>query len=219
MHEPLEEMSLFFDKRVNGYEKHMLEKVSGARRFYTETARLIPTGRHINLLDLGCGTGLELDEIFKLNPTVQVTGIDLSSKMLEHLKYKHEDKADRLNLIQGSYFDVDFGKVYDIALSVQTMHHFTYKQKVALYSKICHHLRTGGCYIETDYIADSQKQEDFFFARSRQLTADTEPNGCFYHIDTPCTITNQIRLLKLAGFQEVALHRRYAHAAILIARK
>ncbi|WP_367355490.1 trans-aconitate 2-methyltransferase [Atribacter sp.] len=42
----------------------------------------------VNLLDLGCGTGLELDEIFKIRPNIKVTGVDLSKAMLGILNKK-----------------------------------------------------------------------------------------------------------------------------------
>ena len=38
------------------------------------------------VLDLGCGTGLELDEIFRYFPDLAVTGIDLTREMLQQLK-------------------------------------------------------------------------------------------------------------------------------------
>jgi tRNA (cmo5U34)-methyltransferase len=80
---PLEEMSSFFNSRIEGYEEHILRETN---RAYVDTAKLIPATLGLKLLDLGCGTGLELDEIFKVNPTVQVTGIDLTASMLEKLR-------------------------------------------------------------------------------------------------------------------------------------
>ena len=73
---------------------------------------------------LGCGTGLELDYYFKLNPSARVTGIDLAADMLAVLRKKFSDNA--LPLIQGSYFDVSFEKNgYDAVVSVESLHHFT----------------------------------------------------------------------------------------------
>lgn len=220
MSDLLEDMGSFFDKRVDNYEQHMHEEVSDSRQFYVETASLIPVKKNLKLLDLGCGTGLELDEIFKINDDVHVTGIDLSSKMLERLMLKHREKTNQLNLIKGSYFDVDFGmEKFNIALSVQTMHHFTHEQKVTLYSKIYDCLLTGGCYIETDYIANSQEDEDFYYAESNRLKAKQGITKGFYHFDTPCTVENQMKLLNLAGFSCVELHERYQSTAICVAKK
>lgn len=102
----MEKMSDFFAARVEGYDEHMLTEVAGCKEGYAEMARLVPISCK-TLLDLGCGTGLELDEIFKKLPDLDVTGIDLTQAMLDKLKQKHPDKS--LNLICGSYFDVPFG--------------------------------------------------------------------------------------------------------------
>lgn len=69
---PLEEMSEFFTKRLEGYEEHM----SVWKKSYGKFAELIPP-KCRRILDLGCGTGLELDEIWKKNTHIEVTGVDL----------------------------------------------------------------------------------------------------------------------------------------------
>ena len=73
----LEKMSDFFAARVEGYDEHMINNVEGCREGYVKMASLIPQNTQ-KLLDLGCGTGLELDEIFKRFPDVEVVGIDLT---------------------------------------------------------------------------------------------------------------------------------------------
>ena len=60
----LEKMGEFFDNRIDGYEEHQLTCIEGAKEFYPFTASLLPSG---HLLDLGCGTGLELEYYFKDN--------------------------------------------------------------------------------------------------------------------------------------------------------
>ncbi|MCM1579572.1 MAG: class I SAM-dependent methyltransferase [Ruminococcus sp.] len=44
------------------------------------------------MLDLGCGTGLELEEYFKICPTAAVTAMDLSAGMLGAMAAKFPDK-------------------------------------------------------------------------------------------------------------------------------
>ena len=63
---------------------------------------LLPADNGTCVLDLGCGTGLELEEYFRLNPDASVTGIDLSDAMLNALSSKFPNR--KLSLIQGSYF-------------------------------------------------------------------------------------------------------------------
>lgn len=214
----MEEMSSFFTKRADDYDAHMLSNVAGCKEGYAVMATLIPKSCR-SLLDLGCGTGLELDAIFNILPGIKVTGIDLTQTMLDKLKLKHPDKS--INLICGSYFDVPFGiSRYECAISFQTLHHFSHSMKSKLYRKIHHALTTDGIYIECDYMVETQEEEDFYYAENTRLRkelgiSDTE----FYHYDTPCTITNQIDLLKNAGFADVEKVFRIENTTMLVARK
>ena len=84
----LEKMSDFFEARLDGYDEHMMTAIESAEEFYPFTARQLPDKEGCQILDLGCGTGLELKECYALNPSAQVTGIDLSQGMLAELKRK-----------------------------------------------------------------------------------------------------------------------------------
>ncbi|MFT4008182.1 MAG: hypothetical protein QM683_22145 [Lacrimispora sp.] len=84
----LEKMGDFFNRRLDGYEDHQLSGINSAKIFYPYTASLLPMAPGCEVLDLGCGTGLELDEYFKVNPLAIITGIDLASGMLQALQAK-----------------------------------------------------------------------------------------------------------------------------------
>ena len=110
----LEKMDKFFEARLEGYEEHMLTNIESAEEFYPFTASLLPPG---HILDLGCGTGLELNWYFRQHPSAKVTGIDLSEGMLQQLRKKFPDKD--LDLIRASYFDLPLGENrFDGAVSV-----------------------------------------------------------------------------------------------------
>lgn len=216
--EKLEQMSDFFAARVDGYDKHMINDVGGCKECYEKMATLVPLSAK-NLLDLGCGTGLELDYIFKFLPHISVTGIDMTQAMLDELKNKHSDK--NMRLICDDYFKTDFGQnVYDCAVSFQTMHHFSHEKKLELYNRICSSLVQDGCYIECDYMVTDQAEEDFYYS---ELTRMKKEQGLddneFYHYDTPCTVENQIMLLKKAGFKDVTQILRVENTTILTAYK
>lgn len=131
----LEKMGEFFDNRLDGYEEHQLNRMEFAKEFYPYTAEQLPISSGSRVLDLGCGTGLELSEYFKRNANAVVTGIDLTSGLLQSLKAKLPDK--QLTLINDSYFNVPFGeRIYDAVVSVESLHHFTLEQKIPLYKKL-----------------------------------------------------------------------------------
>ena len=150
---PLEEMSDFFTKRLQGYEEHMSVWEESYRMF----AEILPLDCR-KILDLGCGTGLELDRIWKRNPDIEVTGVDLCQSMLDKLREKHSDK--QLTIVCEDYFQYDFGRgKWDTVISFESLHHFLPERKRALYRKIYESLKVGGIFLLGDYIASCDEEE------------------------------------------------------------
>ena len=154
----LEKMGEFFDSRLDGYEEHQLNCIESANDFYPFTAGCLPQAPGTRILDLGCGTGLELGYYFGMVPSAEVTGIDLAPGMLQELRDKFPEK--KMTLVMGSYFDVPLGEgIFDAAVSVESLHHFTKEEKIPLYAKIRRALKTGGYFIITDYFAGSEDRK------------------------------------------------------------
>ena len=205
----LEKMSDFFEARLDGYDEHMLTNIEAADEFYPFTAKQLSTAENCRILDLGCGTGLELEEYYPLNPSARVTGVDLSQGMLAALKKKFADKD--ISLICGSYFDAPFGvSVFDGAVSVESLHHFTKEEKVPLYTKLHGALKDGGYFVLTDYFALSDEEEqmhrqNLILLKAEQGIADDE----FYHYDTPLTVKHEAEALLEAGFSSVEVLKHW----------
>lgn len=199
----LEKMDDFFTARLDGYDEHMKNEIEGASLFYKYTASLLPKEENANVLDLGCGTGLELEEYFSVNPQAKVTGIDMTESMLNSLKMKFPDKD--ITTICGSYFDVLFGKeLFDAAVSVESLHHFTKEEKIPLYTKLMKALKPGGFFILTDYFADLDEQETFYRQELIRIRREQNlPDDVFYHYDTPLTVEHEKDALLTAGFTRV----------------
>jgi tRNA (cmo5U34)-methyltransferase len=214
----IEKMDDFFTARAADYDNHMLTNVAGCKEGYIKMAELLPESA-VDLLDLGCGTGLELDDIFKTHPKIKVTGIDLTKAMLVILKQKYWDKD--ITLINASYFEYDFGvENFDAIISFQTMHHFSHDKKVELYSKLYNALKPGGKYIECDYMVIEQSEEDFYFKENDRIRKEQDiTDGDFYHYDTPCTVVNQIKMLLEAGFDKVEKVWREENTTIILSDK
>ena len=199
----LERMSDFFEARLDGYDEHMRTNIESATEFYPFTANLLPSSENSRVLDLGCGTGLELEEYYKLCPSAKVTGIDLSQGMLAELKRKFADKD--MTLICGSYFDVPLGEcAFDAAVSVESLHHFTKAEKIPLYAKLRTALKVYGFFILTDYFSSSDDEERMYRQTLNALKAEQGiSDDEFYHYDTPLTVQHETEALAEAGFASV----------------
>lgn len=215
----LEKMNEFFNKRLDGYDEHMMTNIESSDVFYPFTADCLPKTAGAKILDLGCGTGLELEHYFILNPSARVTGIDLTESMLTALKNKLPKKD--LTLICGSYFDVPFDEnAFDAAVSVESLHHFTKDEKIPLYTKLYKALKDGGYFILTDYFALNDEDEQAF--RNELLRLKNEQNiddNEFYHYDTPLTVEHETEALLEAGFSSVEVLNNWGATFTIKANK
>ena len=211
----LEPMGAFFARRLEGYDAHMLRDIAGAEEFYPAAAALLPEFSGCRILDLGCGTGLELEFYFPRNPAARVTGIDLSREMLEALRSKFPDRD--LDLRLGSYLELSLGEAeYDASISVESLHHFTPETKLELYRRLRTALKPGGCFILADYFAADDAEETAFFRELRELKRREEvPEDTLVHFDTPLTREHEMALLREAGFASAEIMGNWEATALI----
>ena len=215
----LEKMNEFFNKRLDGYDEHMMTTIESSDVFYPFTADCLPKTAGAKVLDLGCGTGLELEHYFILNPSAKITGIDLTESMLNALKNKFPEKD--LTLICGSYFDVPFDEnTFDAAVSVESLHHFTKDEKISLYTKLYKALKDGGYFILTDYFALTDEDEQAFRKELLRLKKEQGiDDNEFYHYDTPLTVEHETDALLQAGFSSVEVLNNWGATFTIKANK
>lgn len=212
---PIEEMTDFFSKRMDIYEKVHLE------HWVKEYAHIADyfEGEIQSLLDIGCGTGLELEAIYQRFPKVKVTGIDLSEDMLKKLQAKY--KGREIELILSDYFEYPFGtEQYDAALSFETLHHFKFEKKQKIYDKLYQAIKQNGYYIECDYIACSDEEEMLCLEQYEyKRRVNKIPDNVFVHVDIPLTLEHQIELMENAGFKNIKVLYENCGTMIIKAKK
>lgn len=193
-----EEMSTFFTKRLTGYEEHMSVWSDAYRQFPS----LLPENCH-HILDLGCGTGLELDEIYHVFPSINVTGVDLCKDMLGQCSLKHS--AKNFKPVHADYLTYNMGANYwDAVISFESLHHFLPAQKQELYKKVRRSLKKNAPFIYCDYFACCEEEEELlrsiYFEKRRKFNV---PDTQYIHFDIPLTIEHEKTLLLQAGFSNV----------------
>jgi tRNA (cmo5U34)-methyltransferase len=213
--QPAEEMTHFFDARAGDYDAHMRTVIPSFDAFYSGLAEPLPASdAPIRVLDLGCGTGLELAGIWARAPRARITGIDLSAQMLARLRERYLSRAEQLELVQGSYLTHPLGaEVFDFAVSAMTLHHLPPEQKAVLYARLRKSLRPGGAYVEGDYVVEPAEEARLLLA-FRQATRAEEPGAPLRHLDAPASLATQEALLGGAGFSGFHLRWHEGEAAI-----
>lgn len=212
---PIEKMADFFSNRIDIYEdvhlKHWAKEYAHIADFFD--------GQLHSLLDIGCGTGLELESVYQRFPAVKVTGIDLSEDMLSKLRDKYNNKD--IELILSDYFECPLGiERYDAALSFETLHHFKYNKKGKLYEKLFQSIKQGGYYIECDYIACCNEEEQICLEHYEyKRKVNRIPDDVFVHIDIPLTLEHQKELMTSAGFSDVKVLYENCGTMIIRAEK
>lgn len=200
-------MREFFNDRVDTYD-NVHEQFMESKRAIT---RALPEST-ATVLDLGAGTGLELIALFERFPEARVTAVDISEKMLDQLKER--PFADRVDIRAGDFFEVPFGENYDAVISTSALHHFTPEAKIELYKKVCACLKPGGIFINSDWFAETQEEQDGYF-----LELEENPNNRA-HIDTPLTKENEHTALTEAGFTEIEFRKTVPeNYKLLVAQK
>lgn len=215
---PVKEMSVFFDSVASTYEAHMREAITDFDAFYGSAVGLIPvTSAAISVLDLGCGTGLELAPLFEKAPNAVVTGVDVSGEMLRILEGRYRERVRQLHLIQGSYEEVELPEgAFDFCVSVMSLHHFVYAQKRAVYERIRRFLKPGGLYIEADWYVTHDEEREYM---ARYLQTEEARGGRLCHVDIPFSLPVQLRVMEDSGFRPVEVFWRQDPRAVIAARK
>jgi len=197
MKRSLEPMAAFFNARAPKYDEVHTSHISGGLATKDLIAHYLPEGAR-DILDLGCGTGLELPALFARFPEAHVVGIDLAEDMLALLRERCAGLA--VETLCMSYFDYGFpAGQYDAVISVMSLHHFSPAQKLELYSRVRQSLRPGGVFLNCDYFIGSPLAAQINFLRLRRLKY--EPGET--HFDTPLTARREMKILRQAGFARV----------------
>ena len=111
-----------------------------------------------NVLDLGCGTGRLLHRLATQFPTLQGTGVDLSSQMLRQARQRNQHRP-RLIFKQGNAESLPFAEgQFDAVFNTISFLHYPQPQQV--FSEVNRVLRQGRRFYLVDYIGH-QKTETF----------------------------------------------------------
>lgn len=105
----MEKVKQYYEKKASNYDSS-LEKWGYNRVIEEYLVRAnVKLPKESRILDLGCGTGVAINKLRELYPSVEIIGLDISHSMLK----KCEEKMPDTTLIQGDYNKQQFSSFPD----------------------------------------------------------------------------------------------------------
>lgn len=152
---------MYSKEMINNYI--LIDKVYGNYiRFQKKLSRLIQNvntkNKNLNILEIGCGTGITTEIIKNARSNIKLTSIDIDINMINYAK---ENLSQFLNI---KYIESDAltflknepAKTYDIVVSAFTIHNFSSKYRFKIYSEIHRVLKDNCIFMNADkFVSDN----------------------------------------------------------------
>ncbi|WP_459201728.1 class I SAM-dependent methyltransferase [Methanococcus sp. CF] len=147
-----------FDGIESLYEEMIIKIIPSSEDFFGAVLSFIPNG-NIKILELGSGTGYLTSKIVKLNPSAEITCIDLSEGMINVAKRKPE--LSSVKFIEGDFRNVWGEGTFDVILSTLCLHHLPDNDRQNILEKINDSLNPEGVFINGDvFLGETNEEED-----------------------------------------------------------
>ena len=137
--------------------------------------------RKLKVLDIAAGHGLFGIAFAKNNPQVEVVALDWPN-VLQVAKQNAREAgvADRYSIIEGSAFDVDYGKDYDVILLTNFLHHFDPPTCEKLLRKVHAALVDGGRAVTLEFVPNEDRISPPDAAAFSVMMLGSTPSGDAY---------------------------------------
>lgn len=191
---------------------------------------------HLNILELGTGTGLLTKQVLESFPRAHVTGIDGALPMLAIARDRLAPFGRRFEAVYSSFEDYAFEKVpqssIDLVVSSFALHHMDHGGYPAFFSKLRRLLKPGGQLLVADLVRSAsevvwrQYMDIWVEVRTRQMkemqgiTAAKEEvwreheRNMKEEGDNPAPVPELLRWLSEAGFKHVDCHWKHFCVAV-----
>jgi tRNA (cmo5U34)-methyltransferase len=206
-----------FEEEALEYDKAILRIVPFYHEQHEIILQILPFEKQnpLQILDLGCGTGVLSHVLLRNFPRARLLAWDLASNMLETCKQNLASDLDRVTFRQGDFGSEDIGSGYDLVVSGFATHHLDDAGKQGLYRRIFRSLKPGGVFVNKELVRGvspelTQRYERWW--RDFVQANGVNDNAWFQKYveeDLPASLEDQLAWLTAAGFVDVTCHWRY----------
>jgi tRNA (cmo5U34)-methyltransferase len=180
-----------------------------------------------NILDLGCGDGIVIYELLKIDNSIEATLIDGSEDMLGRAKDRLKDFKN-VHFIRASFRELLNKNTtlqnYDFIVSSLAIHHLTMEEKTVLFKTIYSHLNVDGYFLNIDVVlAPSDALEQWYLLLWKQWIderksflgiEDSHYDDIIWKYkdntdNKPDILAAQLNILGVIGFKDVDCFYKY----------
>jgi tRNA (cmo5U34)-methyltransferase len=205
------------------------------RRILVEITRslyrhLVKHNKPCRILDLGCGDGLMIQELLKVDPSIDATLVDGSKEMLKAAGHRLA-RFEKKHLVNASFQELleqdPLQTTYDLVLSSLAIHHLPMSEKETLFEYIYRHLVPGGFFLNIDVVlSPTDDLEKWYLALWQEwIDAHAAPSEKTYLLpvpqkykdnpdNVPDPILRQLQALEKLGFKNVDCYYKYGIFAV-----
>jgi len=172
-------------------------------------------GAPVKVLDLAAGHGVFGITIARHNPKASIYAVDWAAVLdIARENATAAGVADRWHSIEGSAFEVEFGRDYDVALITNFHHHFAPSTIEILMRKVYVALRPGGLAVTLEFVPNDDRVTPPDAATFALMVLGTTEEGDAY------TFAEYQTMFQNSGFAQNQLHRlENSPEALIVSRR
>jgi len=172
-------------------------------------------GAPMKVLDLAAGHGVFGITIARHNPKASIHAVDWAAVLdIARENATAAGVADRWHSIEGSAFEVEFGRDYDVALITNFHHHFAPSTIEILMRKVYAALRPGGLAVTLEFVPNDDRVTPPDAATFALMMLGTTEEGDAY------TFAEYQTMFQNSGFAQNQLHRlENSPEALIVSRR
>lgn len=180
-----------------------------------EIAAILSGDGAMNILDIAAGHGLFGIAIAQRSPGARITALDWANVLaVAEQNAKKMGVADRLTLLPGDAFAVDFGGPYDVVLVTNFFHHFDVPKCEGLMEKVFAALKPGGRCATLDFVPNDDRVSPPAAASFAMMMLGSTATGDAY------TFAEYTKMFAKAGFASSEAHAlQKSPGTLIVSRK
>ena len=221
-----ENVAKIFNSSAKEYDKQRKELLPLFNEFYGTAIEVMDVIEDGKVLDLGAGTGLLTEWAMKKSPKATYTLVDIAEDMLVVARERFKG-CNNVNFQLYDYREGMGDEKYNSIISSMSIHHLDYNEKSRLYKDIFNSLEEGGVFVNADQVKgeddeseEIQKKYQLDYIENSSISRE-EKDKTYDRIklDKMDTMSDQISMLKDAGFKSVDIYYKFYNYIVFRCRK